>query len=166
MPEQCEQCGFDGGRYDDGALTSAIRDLGPQWRSAVDGAGDERGMRPAPEVWSALEYAAHTRDVLALHAFGVEQAITTDEPVFPAVEPGLVDEAAKSYAGEDPKAVVAALDTEAHRLVAAAPDPSQWTRGLTLGDERRTVRELLEHALHDAVHHLDDVARGLAQLRA
>jgi len=25
---------------------------------------------------------------------------------------------------------------------------------------------MLEHALHDSVHHLDDVERGLSQLRA
>ncbi|HEX4981834.1 MAG TPA: hypothetical protein VFV63_09055 [Ilumatobacteraceae bacterium] len=39
-----------------------------------------------------------------------------------------------------------------------------WSRGLTVGDTRSDVRFLLEHALHDSLHHLDDVERGLAVL--
>jgi hypothetical protein len=37
---------------------------------------------------------------------------------------------------------------------------------LTIGDSRSDVRRLLEHALHDSLHHLADVERGLAALRA
>lgn len=44
--------------------------------------------------------------------------------------------------------------------------PDTWTRGLTIGETRNDVRRMLEYALHDSVHHLDDVERGLAQLRA
>jgi hypothetical protein len=39
-------------------------------------------------------------------------------------------------------------------------------RGLTIGDSRSDVRRLLEHALHDSLHHLEDVERGLSLLRA
>jgi hypothetical protein len=41
-----------------------------------------------------------------------------------------------------------------------------WSRGLTLGDQRLDVRRMLEHALHDSTHHLADVERGFARLRA
>jgi hypothetical protein len=161
--EQCEQCGFDGAAYDAPALLAAIRALGTRWRELLDTAGPRMSARPAPEVWSALEYAAHTRDVTALHAFGVEQALTVDEPVFPEVEPGLADSAATSYHTEDPTAVLDALDMHATRLARLADDAgeSAWTRGLTLGDNRSDVRRLLEHALHDSLHHVDDVERGL-----
>jgi hypothetical protein len=81
--ERCDACDFDGARYDDAALLDALRGLGPRWRSLLSEAGSELRARPEPEVWSALEYAAHSRDITALHAFRVEQALTLDEPSFP-----------------------------------------------------------------------------------
>jgi hypothetical protein len=157
--ETCEQCHFDGGAFDDGALLAAIRELGPRWRDALAASGERLRTRPVTGVWSPLEYAAHTRDVTALHVFGVEQALTATEPVLPAVDPGLADAAAEHYAGEDPKAVVAAIDREANKLAATAEaaGPGAWQHGITLGTNRSNVRQLLEHALHDSVHHLDDV---------
>ena len=166
--EHCTQCGFDGGAFGAAELLSALRALGPRWRALLATAGDNLRIRPAPAVWSAIEYAAHSRDVTALHVFGVEQALTGREPVFPAVEEGLADEAAKNYGGEQPGPVVDALDASAQRLASLAADAGvdAWTRGLTLGTNRSDVRRLLEHALHDSIHHLDDVERGLAQLRS
>ena len=60
------------------------------------------------------------------------------------------------------------LDAEADRLARPADDAGSqaWSRGLTVGDSRMDVRRLLEHALHDSLHHLDDVERGLVVLRA
>jgi hypothetical protein len=46
----------------------------------------------------------------------------------------------------------------------SAGEPA-WHLGLTIGASRSSVRRLLEHALHDSTHHLDDVTRGLATLR-
>jgi DinB family protein len=165
--ERCAECGFDGAAYDDDALIEALRALGPQWRALLDSAGNELRARPAPEVWSALEYAAHSRDITALHVFGVEQALTGTEPVFPAFDEGVADEAARSYNNEDPQLVLAAVDEQARRLAALAADagPDVWTRGLTIGAERSDIRRLLEHALHDSTHHLRDVEIGLERLR-
>ena len=73
--ERCDACGFDGARYDDASLLHALRILGPRWRSLLSQTGPELRERPEPEVWSALEYAAHSRDITALHVFGVEQAL-------------------------------------------------------------------------------------------
>jgi len=164
--ERCEACGFDGGAYDDTALLAALGELGGQWRVLLSGAGGRLRTRPAPGVWSALEYAAHSRDITALHAYGVEQALTGDEPVFPALADDLVESAAAGYATADPDEVLAALGAEARRLaeLVAAAGPAAWRRGLTLGDERIEVRWLLEHALHDSSHHLVDVERGLVAL--
>ena len=167
--EHCEACGFDGSNFDDEALLAALRNLGPRWRTLIDESGHELRTRPAPEVWSALEYAAHSRDITALHAYGVEQALTIDEPVFPAIEGDeLIESAAATYADADPDAVVDALAEAASRLARLAADAggASWSRGLTIGDARNDVRRMLEHALHDSVHHLDDVERGLSQLRA
>jgi hypothetical protein len=167
--EQCGACRFDGSDYDPAQLVGAIRDLGPEWIRLLLDAGDELRQRPAPETWSALEYAAHSRDVTALHVFGVEQALTIDEPTFPEIDgDDLVQSAAGDYAALDPGVVGRELGTQAGRLadLAQEPGPTSWSRGITIGDSRSDVRRLLEHALHDSYHHLVDVENGLAFLRS
>jgi DinB superfamily len=167
--ERCSACGFDGSVYDDTSLVDSIIGLGSGWRALLIEAAPELRVRPEPETWSALEYAAHSRDITALHVFGVEQALTEDEPSYPAIEADtLIESSATTYHDEDPDAVVAQLDREARRLGASAADAgaARWSRGITIGDERSTVRRLLEHALHDSLHHLDDVKRGLKALRS
>ena len=165
--ERCDACAFDGSRFDDTALLDALRALGPRWRALIAASGDELRVRPGPGVWSAIEYAAHSRDITALHAFGVEQALTVDEPVYPSIDDDLIESAAATYGDADPTETIDALEVAANRLAGAAADagPAAWSRGLTVGDSRNDVRRMLEHALHDSVHHLDDVERGLATLR-
>jgi hypothetical protein len=167
--ERCAACGFDGEVYQPRALLEAIRDLGPTWIQLLLESGDELRLRPAPETWSALEYAAHSRDVTALHVFGVEQALTGDEPRFPEIAGDeLVESAAVGYAAQDPAVVGVELETQARKLAQVAEDagPAAWSRGITLGESRSDIRLLLEHALNDSHHHLVDVKRGLAVLRA
>jgi hypothetical protein len=166
--ETCDGCGFDGSRFDDEALVATIRSLGASWRDLLNSAGDELRVRPAPEVWSALEYAAHSRDITALHVFGVDYALTTDDAKMPPIDgDAMIDEAAATYAGEEVGAVVAGVARETSQLAAtAAEQVDRWDRTLTVGDNTSTVRRMLEHALHDSLHHLDDVERGLAQIRA
>jgi len=165
--ERCQACDFDGERFDDASLLEALRALGPRWRALLETAGPELRNRAEPEVWSAIEYAAHSRDITALHVFGVEQALTIEEPVIPEIDGDLVDAVATDYGAEDPGPVVDSLETESTRLAQLAADagPGAWSRGLTISEERVEVRRLLEHALHDSVHHIDDVERGLARLR-
>jgi S-DNA-T family DNA segregation ATPase FtsK/SpoIIIE len=166
--EQCAACEFDGSEYEPAQLLEAIRNLGPQWRRLLLDAGDDLRKRPAPATWSALEYAAHSRDITALHVFGVEQALTIDEPKFSEIAADeLVESAAASYASEDPGVVETELEDQAVKLadLAEASRPVSWSRGITLGSSRSDVRRLLEHALHDSHHHLVDVHKGLTLLR-
>ena len=166
--EACAACGFDGSLYDDVALLASIGELGARWRGILSEAGSDLRTRPDRKTWSAIEYAAHSRDVTALHVFGIEQALTEDEPSYPAIDgDALIDSAAATYADEDADAVVAELDREACRLqgVAASAGAPLWWRGLTIGEHRSTIRRMLEHALHDSTHHLQDVQRGLATVR-
>src|SRR5688572_12560400 len=161
--ETCDACGFDGARFDDDALVVAIRALGPAWRALLAAAGDALRTRPADGVWSALEYAAHSRDITAVHLLGVDYALTTDDATVPPLGDG--DLGAPPDA--DVNAVLDAIDRETGKLAQLAEDhPGSWNRTLTIGDAAPTpVRRLLEHALHDSMHHLDDVERGLAQIR-
>lgn len=61
--ERCDACGFDGSAYADDALLEEIRAHGPRWKRSLRDAGTNLRIRPHPEVWSPLEYAAHTRDI-------------------------------------------------------------------------------------------------------
>jgi hypothetical protein len=119
-------------------------------------------------VWSALEYAAHSRDITALHVYGVQQALSQTEPVFPGIADDLVEAAAATYGDADPEVVATELTHETTMLadVAEGAGPDAWSWGVTVGSSRSDVRQLLEHALHDSLHHVDDVERGLASLRA
>lgn len=167
--ELCAACNFDGAEYDPQQLVDAIRHLGPQWIQLLLDAGAELRLRPEPETWSALEYAAHSRDVTALHLFGVEQALTIDEPSFPEIAgEDLIQSASATYAEQDPGVVGRELEVQAERLadVAEKSGPASWSRGITIGSSWSDVRRLLEHALHDSHHHLVDVEKGLALLRA
>ena len=147
----------------------AIRSLGPEWNTLLRKAGEDLRVRPAPETWSAIEYAAHSRDITALHVFGVEQALTFDEPVFPEIAADeLIEEASATYAAADPNLVASELGDQA-RLLADLADgagAASWTRGITVGGARSDVRSLLEHALHDSRHHVADVEKGLSVLRS
>jgi hypothetical protein len=167
--EQCASCGFDGSGYEPEQLLEAIRGLGPAWIRLLLEAGDELRIRPDPDTWSALEYAAHSRDVTALHVFGVEQALTVDDPVFPEIAGDeLVQSASTSYAAQDPGVVGMELESQTRKLADLAEEsgPISWSRGITIGESRSDVRFLLEHALHDSHHHLVDVENGLVVLRA
>jgi len=166
--ELCPTCGFDGGDFDADRLLDALRRLGPRWGDLLGQAGALVAVRPAPETWSAIEYAAHSRDITTLHLWGVEQALVGDEPVLPEIAADeLIQSAAATYAGEDPQTVVGALAEAADRMAEVAGDAGEraWDRGMTLGASRSSVRRLLEHALHDSQHHLADVATGLDSLR-
>ena len=91
---------------------------------------------------------------------------TRDEPTFPPIGDDLLEAAATAYGDADPDDVVEALTVAAERLAQLADEAGgdAWIRGLTVGETRSDVRRLLEHALHDSWHHLDDVQRGLAAL--
>jgi hypothetical protein len=164
--EQCDACGFDGATYADSELLESLRGLGDRWRHQLVAAGCHLRTRPTPTTWSAIEYAAHSRDVTALHAYGMEQALTSDEPTFPPISDDVIDQAVGAYAGSDPEVVADELTSAARRLAQLADDAGvgAWTRGLVVGETRSDIRRLLEHALHDSQHHLDDVERGVAAL--
>ena len=164
--EQCDACGFDGATYADSDLLESLRGLGARWRHQLRAAGVHLRSRPTPTTWSAIEYAAHSRDITALHAYGVEQALTGDEPTYPPIGNDVINQAVSTYGDADPEEVCDELTKAAHRLAELADDAgtSAWTRGLTVGETRSDVRRLLEHALHDSQHHLDDVERGVAAM--
>ena len=167
--EQCENCGFDASLLSDEELLSALDNLGPAWREHLVDAASHLRTRPAPQVWSAVEYAAHSRDITALHLFGVREALTGREMDFgelPSDE--LMTETARPYNDLTVEEILTTLSSDAVSMAGIARDAGvgTWENGLRVGGQRQTVRQLLAHALHDSRHHLVDIERNLVLLRA
>jgi hypothetical protein len=163
--ETCEGCGFDAAEYTRDDLLGTLRALAPMWRTMTEGIDAQMlAARPAPEVWSAVEYAAHSRDVTAAMGMLLDLALTEDHP---AVEPPPGDfEHVVPEGGLG--AAVTELDKQAARLMTKATKAADdgWTRRVDVGDATVDVAWIVGHAVHDATHHVRDVGRGLHALGA
>ncbi len=74
-------------------------------------------LRPAPAVWSPLEYACHVRDVFDLACVRVELMLTEDAPRFANWDQDAtaIDD---DYPSQDPQAVADQLVEQASRFSA------------------------------------------------
>jgi hypothetical protein len=169
---RCEECGFDQEALDPADAPAAIRSFAKRYRAPLsrflpgeDGDALVR-QRPAPEVWSALEYAAHVRDVFDNYDRWVGQILADDSPVLEGPPP---DELAveRRYNDDDPAAVAEALAANAERLAATfeGVPAGAWDRvGVRRGEER-SVAVHARRAVHEGSHHLLDIGRGLRAVR-
>jgi DinB family protein len=162
-PERCAECGFDATLLTTADAITALRSLGRRWREAFEDVPDEiLRRRPAPDVWSPLEYGAHTRDVLALIGHGVDEILNDTHPTFPVIEPE-PDAPDHGYNALDPDRVLSKLADNAAVMAdrAARALPQHWSRTATIGGDEVDAGWLLRHAVHDATHHLRDVQKIL-----
>lgn len=167
-PERCAECGFDATRLTVADAIAALRTMRRRWAETFEDVRDDvLRRRPDPGTWSPLEYAAHTRDVLALIGAGLNEVLDDRRPVFPATEPDPVgpDGAAADhgYNALDPADVLRDLGANGVRIADRAERalPEHWKRTATIGGLEVTADWALKHAVHDASHHLRDVERIL-----
>jgi DinB superfamily len=169
----CEECGFDPATVDRAGLPAAVEGLGRRYRAPLtrflpgeDSAALVR-KRPAPDTWSALEYACHVRDALAVFDGRIQQALVEDNPELGwwDHEAAVIDEA---YNEQDPTEVAESVAANSSHLAAAlagVPDAG-WDRPATRrGIEPFTVAGMGRYALHEGLHHLLDVGRALRAAR-
>jgi hypothetical protein len=168
----CDECGFSDESVTMTEAAAGLRGFGRRYRAPLtrflpgeDGDALLRA-RPAPGVWSALEYAAHVRDVFDWYEGWVARSLVEDRPV--AAGPG-PDEAAEAgaYNALDPSLVADALAANAERLAAtleAVPEDARDRAHVRNGHER-TVLFTARRAVHEGSHHLLDIGRGLRRLR-
>ncbi|MFF9134896.1 DinB family protein [Streptomyces sp. NPDC014806] len=123
--------------------------------------------RPAPDVWSPLEYACHVRDVLLVQRERVLAALRLDTPVVESMgrEERVVHD---GYARQRPADVARQLKDAAllfgDVLAGLRHGPAGWERTLVYSfPERaeRSLRWLAVHTLHELRHHLIDMRRAL-----
>jgi hypothetical protein len=165
--DRCMQCDFS---YDDlevHQVPGALRSLGSSYRSRLAAGARDAHLesllrrRPAPDVWSALEYCCHFRDVLLAQRERLYLALVEDTPRFWSIyrdERVILaryrDERLDDVAGE------VDLATGLLARAFATLDPGQWQRRCIYNyptPTQRTVAWLARHTVHEGRHHLRDV---------
>jgi S-DNA-T family DNA segregation ATPase FtsK/SpoIIIE len=160
--DHCDECGFSYDAVRAADLSGRLEAAGPRFDATLGTVPDPR-RRPAPSVWSPLEYTCHVRDVLRVQAERVALALRVDNPQF--VPMGRDERAVTdAYNAQDPQRVLAELTQAAHDLarVFDALSPSQWSRtGIYPwpAAESRTILWLGQHTVHELEHHLMDLTR-------
>jgi hypothetical protein len=169
----CDECGFN---YDTGDLQGTVTTLVRQsaecsmalTKAAAGPDADVVRIRPEPEVWSAIEYACHVRDVLEVQRFRIAQCLAEDRPVYaPMDRTGRVKQA--KYEDQDPMEVAAALMRFAREFGAAArvlTPPQLGKLGLYNYPVRapRSLGWIIRHTAHEIQHHRQDIINILAEL--
>ena len=157
----CADCGLDL-REVPGPRVATLLAVNAQAWPEVLSRSDARD-RPAPDVWSALEYGCHVRDVFRRFDGRLAQLLTEDDPLFVNWDQdatALEDD----YRSQDPERVSADLTTAADMLVTRFEGVTlaQWDRpGRRSDGAVFTVDSLARYCLHDPVHHLWDVGGTL-----
>jgi hypothetical protein len=172
VSERCAECGYDYDTVAPGDAIVAVRSFARRYRAPLtrflsgEDPDDVLRRRPDPATWSALEYAAHVRDVFALYQHRIRRALIEDHPRFRPVDP---DAAAADggYAGLDPATVADELAANAESLAVTLDgvEPDDWTRAGLRDGEELSVLWMARQAVHEGSHHLLDIGRVLRTVR-
>src|SRR5215218_10366553 len=157
LERPCPECGFVAAEADPATIPDVVRSTVPRWQEAL--ARPDARTRPAPGVWSVLEYGAHVRDVHRIFAGRLRAMVQVDDPLFENWDQDAAA-VADRYAEQDPAVVAEALAhaTEVFAdLLESVPDDALERPGRRSNGSVFTVRTLAQYYLHDVVHHLHDV---------
>jgi hypothetical protein len=169
-PNHCAECGFEADSVIPRNALSTVGALGGRYRAALDvdiERESHHGLRTRPDdqTWSALEYTAHMRDVIALWGSALHQALTRDRPYIQRPDSDIADRMADEhdYNRQDPAEVVDQLSANAERMAAkvATVGPEDWDRAVVIGGEPITTLAIVRKVAHEGQHHLLDVGRCL-----
>jgi subtilisin-like proprotein convertase family protein len=72
LDQPCPDCAYDASRVVPRDIGLTIREIASQWDAVL--VHPQCVIRPRPEVWSALEYGCHVRDVFPKHFNGTSSA--------------------------------------------------------------------------------------------
>jgi hypothetical protein len=154
----CPDCGFDPAAVPDAGIAAALRGTTRRWVAVLG--RDSVAIRPAPAVWSALEYGCHVRDVHRLFVERTRSMLEADGPRFANWDQ---DETAvrERYWAQDPATVAGELAESAESAAAVfeGVPVDGWARcGYRSNGSEFTVASIGRYYLHDVIHHLHDVA--------
>ena len=162
---RCGECDFDWDLRGDEAR-ALIGGFGDAYRAGLgrfiqDPDGSNLRKRPSPCVWSALEYAAHVRDVIAFYSDRIERVLSEERPRMSAADFSSMPER-RGYLEDDPLAVLDAIRSASSsiELRLTGLRPEQWNRiGIGVDGDERTLLVLARRLAHDGHHHLTDLDR-------
>lgn len=159
LAERCPQCGFTASEVPLEAIASTALTIQPVWEQVLQ--SPHVAVRPAPQVWSPLEYGAHVADVLKIMRERLELMLAQDNPGFANWDQ---DQAAieGKYGDRTPHSVLAELTENLTQFCTAfgAVEPTQQDRtGMRSNGSAFTVLTLGQYALHDLIHHVWDVTK-------
>jgi hypothetical protein len=136
-----------------------IRDRAGGYRPLLEGVDlTVLRTRPSPGQWSALEYAAHVRDLIRYHGWLARQALDQDRPEVAVPD---IDTLAETmgYNDVDLAETLDGIDAQAARFStwAAGLTEAQLDRAAIRGGEAVTVGEMVRNVAHELHHHQRDV---------
>jgi hypothetical protein len=159
LERPCAECGFDPTDVAATDLAALIHENTRGWYDALD--DPDAAVRPAPNIWSPLEYACHVRDVHRLFGERVTLMLEEDDPQFANWDQD-VTAIESRYDEQDPATVSVELVEAAADVAAiyAGVEGDQWQRpGRRSNGSLFTVETLGVYHLHDVHHHLHDIGR-------
>lgn len=157
----CPECGFQAGSVAGSEVAGLLRETAASWQVAL--AGVDVQHRPAPAVWSVLEYGTHCRDVYLIFGDRLRLLLEQDDPEFANWDQDATALEKRYWAG-DPAVVAAELGAAAESAAQAFDGVAgqQWSRtGRRSNGSVFTVVSLGRYLVHDLVHHLHDIGRPL-----
>ncbi|MBG6084058.1 DinB family protein [Zhihengliuella flava] len=162
LEHPCPECGAEVSALTPQDVAARIRDCLPAWRHLLLERHDDAAAlraRPAGNVWSPLEYAAHVRDVFRIMHYRLDLMLREDSPTFPdwdqdatAAEDGYNEQAPQTVAIQLASAGRGLADAFDSVLARDVERTGYRSNGSTF-----TVRTLAQYAWHDIAHHLHDL---------
>lgn len=159
ITDGCGECGFDP-TYEVTTTGARLRASIPLFAAAL--ARPDATTRPAPQVWSPLEYGCHVRDTCRIFRERLDLMLTQDDPVFANWDQDVTAVQARYWA-QDPAEVARQYAAEATATAARFDDVAaeQWERpGRRSNGSMFSVRTFAIYFLHDIEHHVHDVTAG------
>jgi len=156
VERRCPECGFDAAGVPRTALAPLLRKAAGDWPAIASAEWSRR--RPAPAIWSPLEYAAHVRDAVDLARERLALSLAEDDPEYESWDQDAAAVAGR-YGEQDPSAVadqVGAALLSFAAAVDAVPEGSWGRTGRRTDGYRLTVDSLVRYFAHDVMHHLWD----------
>ncbi len=164
--DHCDECGFVYATLPASRIPDALRALAPRYRERLTEPVARLRAHTFPDVWSALEYACHVRDVLGVQRERLALALVQERPEFtPMGREKRVSEL--RYNEQDPRVVTEQVEAAAGALAdafaALDADGLERTAIYTWpAPAERTMAWVGRHTVHEGEHHLRDIDAALA----
>lgn len=159
---RCAECGYDWAGLPEDAV-AVVSGLPAELAGLVDEPDVRLRARPAPEVWSPLEYVAHTGDAIGWYAQRIHRVLTEDRAALAAFDWDAYTESQR-YRDRRLEDVLDEVAESCAAFVARLADQPEamWAReGVGSDGQPRSVAQLAHRAAHEARHHLRDLRVGL-----